>query len=140
MIITSNQTSGFQVPWSNGSKVGNIKKKLTKDHFFVKIMTSESLKLYAHLRVIAKHSAQYQVSPIMNVEGVAGSVYVSLNSIKNSQIKIPKSIFTSSYHRMEVYKISNEYDESCRERVMETRFLTYKVYVSMGNNSIKIVQ
>ena len=44
--------------------------KLIKGHNFVKLMTPQYLKLHAHLQNIAKHSAFYQISPIVDVEGV----------------------------------------------------------------------
>ena len=41
-----------------------------------------------HLQITAKHSAQYQVSPIMDSDGMVGT---ESKLVKNSQIKILKS-------------------------------------------------
>ena len=92
------------------------KKKLTKGHNFVKIMTPENLKLHAHLQTMPKHSASYQVSPIMNIEGMVGTEPKSAWAVTPTEIvkKNSKATCTSSYHRKEVYKISNESDERCR--------------------------
>ena len=66
--------------------------KLTKGHNSLKIMTPENLKLHAHFQIIAKHSAQYQVSPIMNLEVVVGPESKSawVGTPAKSQIKILK--------------------------------------------------
>ena len=58
------------------------------------------------------------------------------NSNKNSQIKILKShAYLCIIGRMHTKFQMNPMKDV--EGVEETRFLTYKVYVSMGNNSVK---
>ena len=72
----------------------------------------------------------YQVSPIMNVEEVVGTESKSAWPVipsKNSEIKI---------HRKKVYKFQTKLMKDV-QGVAEKRFLTYKIYVSMGNNSVK---
>ena len=58
------------------------------------------------------------------------------NSNKDSQIKIPKP----HAHLLIIGRMSTIFPMNSMkdvEGVEETRFLTYKVYVSMGNNSVK---
>ena len=69
---------------------------------------------------------------------MVGTVSVSMgrNSNKNSQIKILKS----HAHLCIIGRKSTTYQMNPMkdvEGVEETRFLTYKAYVSMGNNSVK---
>ena len=56
----------------------------------VKIMSSEHLKLHAHLQIIEKRSA-YQVRPTMNIEGVVGTKFKS--ACAETPSKIVKSKF-----------------------------------------------
>ena len=68
-------------------------------------------------------------------------VYVSMgsNSNKNSQIKILKP----HAHLCIIGRKSTKFQMNPMkdvEGVEETRSLTYKAYVSMSNNSVKIVQ
>ena len=67
--------------------------KLTKGHNFVKIMIPANLTLHAQLQFIAKHSAKYQVSLVMNTEEMVGTESMSswaATPTKNIQIKILK--------------------------------------------------
>ena len=75
----------------------------------------------------------------MNVEGVTGTKYLSAWAVtpsKNSQIKILKP----HAHLLSIGRKSINFQKNPMkdvEGVAETRFLTYKVYVYMGNNSVK---
>ena len=56
------------------------------------------------------------------------------NSMKNSQIKIVKP------HLCIIGRSSTKFQMNLMKDVqgaVETKFLTYKLYVSMGNNSVK---
>ena len=59
---------------------------------------------------------RYQVSPVMNIEGMVGTESKSAWAVTPTKIvkQNSKSICTFSYHRKEVYKIFNESDERCR--------------------------
>ena len=74
----------------------------------------------------------------MNIEGMVETVLVSKgsNSSKNNQIKIlkPYAHFRIIRRKSTKFQMNHMKHE---EGVKEIRFLTYKVYVSMGNNSVK---
>ena len=77
----------------------------------------------------------------MNIEGMVGTESKSAWTVtkKNSQIKIPKP----HAHLHIIGRKSTKFPMNLMkdvEGVKETRFLTYRAYVSMGNNSVKIFQ
>ena len=66
-------------------------------------------------------------------------VYVSMgsNSVKIVQSEIINHIhIISSYHRKEVYIVSNESDETCSSCCGD-KIMVGKIEVSMGDNSLK---
>ena len=73
----------------------------------------------------------------MNIEGMVGTESKSEWTV--TPTKINKTKCTSSNHRKEVYKFPMNPMKDVGG-VEETKFLTYKVYVRMGNNSVKIFQ
>ena len=69
---------------------------MTKGHTcnFVKNMTSENLKSYAYLQILAKHFAEFQIDSIKDVAGVAGRRLESARAItppKIAETKIKKT-------------------------------------------------
>ena len=73
----------------------------------------------------------------MNIEGMVGTKFsMGSNSNKNSQIKILKPHAHLCIIGMKSTKFQRDPMKDV-EGVEETIFLTYKAYVSMGNNSVK---
>ena len=81
----------------------------------------------------------------MNIDETVGTESKSAWAVtlrKNSHIKILKS-HAHLYiigNRKEVCKTKFQRNPMKDEGVEETKFLTYKAYVGMGNNSVKKVQ
>ena len=46
---------------------------MTEDHNFVKNMTIKNPKSHAHLQIMVKHSAKFQINSIKDVAGVMGT-------------------------------------------------------------------
>ena len=92
--------------------------KLTKDHNFVKIMKPENLKIKKcpssdHRKTFCITSSQSNHEPGKSCGGQSlnqhGQQLQQKRSNQNS-----KTTYTSAYHRKQVYKISDESDESCK--------------------------
>ena len=59
---------------------------MAKGHNFVKNRKTKNSKPYAHLQIMMKHSAKFQVSSIKDVAGVAGTRYESARAITLSKM------------------------------------------------------
>ena len=57
------------------------KKPITKGHSFVKYMTIKNPTSHAHLQIMVKHSAKFQINSIKDVAGVAGTRSESARAI-----------------------------------------------------------
>ena len=71
---------------------------MTKGHNFVKNMTIKNPKSHAHLQIMVKHSAKFQINWIKDVAGVAGTRLESARAItppKMAKIKKYVHIFRS---------------------------------------------
>ena len=71
--------------------------KMRKGHVFVKIKRTKNLKSHAHLQIMMKHSAKFQVNLIKNVAGVAGTRFESARAI--TLLKMPERKIRNHMHR-----------------------------------------
>ena len=58
---------------------------LTKGYNFVKNKKTKNLKSYAHLQIMMKHSAKFQINSMTDVAGVGGTRYESARAITSSK-------------------------------------------------------
>ena len=59
---------------------------MTKGHNFVKNEKTKNSKSHAHLQIMMKHSAKFQVNSIKDVAGVAGIRYELERAITSSKM------------------------------------------------------
>ena len=90
--------------------------KMTKGHNFVKNKKTKNSKLHAHLQIMTKHLAKFQVNSIQDVAGVPATRYESARPITSSKMAETKirTICTSSYEKKAIYIISNQSDKRCK--------------------------
>ena len=60
--------------------------KMIKGYNFVKHKTTKNAKSHAHLQIMMKHSAEFQVNLIKDVAGVAGTRYELARTITSSKM------------------------------------------------------
>ena len=87
--------------------------KLAKSNNFVKNKKTKNSKSHAHLQIMMKHSAKFQVNSMKDVAGVVGTRYKSTRAITLSKMAETKleTTSTSSLDKKAIYKISNQSDE-----------------------------
>ena len=74
--------------------------KMTKGHNFVKNKKTINSKSHAHLQIMMKHSAKFQVNLIKDVAGVAGTRYESARAITLSKMAETKNQEPHAYLHM----------------------------------------
>ena len=111
---------------------------LTNGDKFVKIVTTQNLKLHAPS---SDHNITFCIiSSQSNHEHCRNSGIECKSAWAVAPTKIEIEILKPHAHRHIIGRKSTKFQMNAMkggERVEETRFLTYRAYVSMGNNSVK---